>query len=73
MKRYLIWLAIPAWLAVDGMVIRPLTSEFVGTALATLGGILVIKLIAHYRHYGNEGLKFWRWRHQPIPSALDGD
>lgn len=67
MKKHLRWIVFALWVLFDFFVIVRRTPELVGTVLTVGGTILVMRVTSHCLYYGREGLKFWRWGHQPTP------
>jgi hypothetical protein len=67
MKKYLKWIVFFLWVVFVFAVIVPFTPEVVGAFVIGAGTGFVMRAASHYLYYGTEGLKFWRWRHQPDP------
>jgi len=70
MKKHIRWIILPLWVVFVFAVIVPLTPEVVAAFLIGAGTVFIMRATSHYLHYGNEGLKFWRWRHQPDPRDI---
>jgi len=55
------------WLAILFGIIVPFTPSYVGAALSGGGTLYVYRATSRYLQYGADGLKFWRWKSQPLP------
>jgi hypothetical protein len=69
MKQHIRWMVFVTWLAVVFLVLVPLTPLYVSSFLTVAGTVFLMRATSHYLRYGNEGLKFWRWRNQQEPRA----